>query len=498
MYDLIWDPWWFTEEKQATNDPEQVILWGCGPGFIVRSEDAAKNWEDVTVYLTDPPNDWTDSPAPTAADLTYKQIHADIHHKDTFYVLAEWQNTAGSWRGWLLKTADDGKTWIWQALGSGGISQTYAFDSDADGWTFESGDDPGNTGVWDGTIGRTANGSLKTSLVAVAANDARWRLSAADGLVVRTGDTLSGYVRHNGDATGNHYVAINFTDATQVQGNVIHGDGNWQQSNLTIGAGDDGKVISKLLVNNNNGAGGAATDGWWDDVAVSIAGESIRPIAIDVDTEDGSRLYVTVWDSTNLALRVFNSSLALQRTYSLGAASEAEVTLRTYFVVPRTPHYPEVADFGDYCYVFGRWSEIGTGTVWHLARSIDAGVSLTNIGDGTWTTERVGGLLVGDSGNEIYAFLNAGSPALWRIQDAGGAWSNINSLPFDLEFEAVSRHGGDSADLLIGNKNASSVQGAWLNLDYDQAWYDATGPAGQRLPTLADGGGGITSIIWIT
>lgn len=116
MQYLIWDPWWFTSEKQGTNDPEQVILWASGLGFVVKSEDAGKTWEDLTQNIDDPPNTAGDSPAPTVADVTFKRVHGDIHTKDEFFFIVEWEPTANDWRGWAIKTTDDGVNWSWASL----------------------------------------------------------------------------------------------------------------------------------------------------------------------------------------------------------------------------------------------------------------------------------------------------------------------------------------------------------------------------------------------
>lgn len=116
MQYLIWDPWWFTSEKQGTNDPEQVILWSCGLGFVVKSDDAGKTWENLTQNIDDPPNTAGDSPAPTVADVTFKRLHGDIHTKDEFYFIVEWEPSTDDWRGWILKTADDGITWTWTTI----------------------------------------------------------------------------------------------------------------------------------------------------------------------------------------------------------------------------------------------------------------------------------------------------------------------------------------------------------------------------------------------
>jgi hypothetical protein len=81
-------------------------------GFIVKSDDAGKTWQDLTQNIDDPPNTFGDSPAPTVADVTFKRVHGDIHTKNEFFFIAEWA-TVDDWRGWVLKTTDDGITYSW-------------------------------------------------------------------------------------------------------------------------------------------------------------------------------------------------------------------------------------------------------------------------------------------------------------------------------------------------------------------------------------------------
>jgi hypothetical protein len=83
---------------------------------VVKSEDAGKTWQNLTQNITDPPNTVGDSPAPTVADVTFKNISGDIHTKDEFYLIVEWEPTATDWRGWIIRTTDDGVNWTWGAL----------------------------------------------------------------------------------------------------------------------------------------------------------------------------------------------------------------------------------------------------------------------------------------------------------------------------------------------------------------------------------------------
>lgn len=112
--DLIWDPWWFTAFGNNSSNPEDVILWWSGLGFVRRSTDAGKTWDDLTQFIDDPPNPAVDSPAPTATTVTYRQISGDIHTFSEFYFIVDY-NVSG-WRGWMLKTDDNGVTWSWTTV----------------------------------------------------------------------------------------------------------------------------------------------------------------------------------------------------------------------------------------------------------------------------------------------------------------------------------------------------------------------------------------------
>lgn len=113
---LIWDPWWFTAFGNNSTNPEDVILWWSGDGFVRRSIDAGKNWDDLTPLIDDPPNSAADIPAPTTADVIFRTMHGDIHANGTFYCIVEWEPAANDWRGWMLTTADNGSNWTWAAF----------------------------------------------------------------------------------------------------------------------------------------------------------------------------------------------------------------------------------------------------------------------------------------------------------------------------------------------------------------------------------------------
>ena len=111
--DIIQDPFWRT--RQATVDPTYSILLKCGSGHVKRSTNAGVSWSDITPS-TDPPNDASDSPAPTKTSVTYFRLDASIINQGEFTALARWQNSADEWRSWIAFTDDDGATWSWKSL----------------------------------------------------------------------------------------------------------------------------------------------------------------------------------------------------------------------------------------------------------------------------------------------------------------------------------------------------------------------------------------------
>ena len=113
---LIWSPWWFTAFENNSSNPEDVVLWWVGTGYIRKSLDAGKNWSDITQFIDDPPNTAGDSPAPTTADVTFKQMSGDIHTLGEYFCIVEWEPAANDWRGWIVRTVNDGVTWVWVTL----------------------------------------------------------------------------------------------------------------------------------------------------------------------------------------------------------------------------------------------------------------------------------------------------------------------------------------------------------------------------------------------
>lgn len=519
--DVIWDPWWWI--KQGTTDPEQSIMWGCGPGFVVWTNSAGKAWSDITPNMDDPDLSLFPgiSSSPTTADLVFKQVHGDIHHQDRFYVLAEYLD-GSDWYGWMYVTEDDGATWESHGLGSAqgamDCDETYCY---ATYWrmvdysssqkvitaagTF-SGDagDPTTefehvyiTGLGDlGTqlkIDCDMGGYVSGSALTVNVHST----SEPPDAVCQNGWFL-GSIDMQYSPDGSSWTTFGGSRSWADESGVM----SWNAAATCDGAFRYVRLLSRPTFESGD------CDGWlmWiDSVRVSnvlatdpSAGGAGRPLAMDVDTEDGTRVYVTFWsqDTGNIEIYQYDVSGGMTgldstaASSTLGAASEAQVEAKDYWAAPRTPHYPGVAGFGDYVYAFGHWND---GADQHLHLSTDGAASFSDIGDGAWTTERAGAMDTWSDGNELYIFLNdPADPTLWRSLDAGSTWALLGSLPFNVEFEAMYRFYGGNTRFIIGCNTAFAAMAGWQDYPYEDGWTDATGS-----PSLPTASGFISAIVWV-
>ncbi len=110
--DLIADPW--SAFKQGAG-AEKTIVWACGKNFLIRSEDAGKNWGNRTSYLDTPdPPQW-EGETNTLANTTMIRLQASIFTENQLFVLARWQHTGSAWHSAIAKSAD-GFTFVWHNL----------------------------------------------------------------------------------------------------------------------------------------------------------------------------------------------------------------------------------------------------------------------------------------------------------------------------------------------------------------------------------------------
>lgn len=109
------------------NNLDATGLYAAGNGFLAASSDGAQNWTDLTSGMGTPPNPHGDSPAPAASDLNYKFIVANPYSANEIIAQAEWTNTGGDYRSWVVRR-DNSLTWTWtaSASGEGGIDPETA------------------------------------------------------------------------------------------------------------------------------------------------------------------------------------------------------------------------------------------------------------------------------------------------------------------------------------------------------------------------------------
>lgn len=501
VLDLIWDPWWFV--KVGNRDPQNVILWACGPGFIARSPNAGLSWQDWTP-TTDPPNTWEDTTPPTASTVTYKQLHGDMYHENTFYALVEWQEPAtDKWRGWVAKTENDGISWTWYALGYVASPPAWTFDTDMEGWEeWKEGPNPWQYAKFTDQDGSPSPGSIETY------GHFHWDYNYSVGPkkqglghTIGGGTTLTYRYRLVSktvvEGGGWHALTVRVTTDVGQRTQIIElqgvSPGGWINKTFNLGA-YNGEIIQEIRFENNVGHDVRCIIRLDTIQLNNLAGAGdVRPLAMDLDLENGSRLWLTVWRGNNTLYlqrrNAANMGMLLQKSF--GTATEGEVANKTYFIVPRAPFVLGGSGFGNYVWIYGRWND---GGLKHLAYSNDGGATITNKSCASWdVNHRIGALSVLYDNTTITAFVNhAATPRLWKSVNQGVDWTDHNSMPFNIEFDAATRCTWAADEVFIGRNGAGAQMAAWILSPWDGSWTDGTGDPG--LPTES---GAITSIIWV-
>lgn len=114
---------------------------------------------------------------------------------------------------------------------------------------------------------------------------------------------------------------------------------------------------------------------------------------MDLDSEDGTRLWMVVWksDDTLWLQKRTVSTLATEAEYDLGGANQAEMEAQTYWAHPHTPPFDK-----DYCVVFGRMNApAGLSGIQHVILTTTGGTSFSSVENG-WGSDVCGALLVGE------------------------------------------------------------------------------------------------------
>lgn len=376
---------------------------------------------------------------------------------------------------------------------------TWTFASGKEGWTLR--DDSTGSGAFSTITYDGAAAALEQHafVPAIAGRLSRgWALSPTLGVTVVNGDTIamdvSALTGSSLSDTTRRVKAI-YTDETSEEQTAV-GQGAVTVT-LTMSATKTLDHIELVAVEVGNG--GADTEfSWFCDLlevrlttAAAFVGTGERPLELDVDLAGGNKIWATKWKDGGLFLTEHSSALALQNTFAIATGTTAtavDITNRTYYMTPYAPPFFGTAGLDDIVYLFGRWDDSG---VAHLEKSVDGGASFSDIGDsGTWGAGWVGGFFADDA-NTLFAFVNGGSRALYRSIDAGSSWTNLSSLPFDIDPGGVSKH--PDGRILIINRNAGAQMAAYAESPDYSSWIDATGS-----PNFPTAGGGSNSIIWIT
>ncbi|MHC4621176.1 MAG: hypothetical protein ACYTEQ_25800 [Planctomycetota bacterium] len=391
---------------------------------------------------SDPPNSWSDSPAPTFADLTITQRTDNIHQNGHHYFICIWQNSGGDWRSWLLKTEDDGASWVWRqiqkpeiaddgyiypvsisyAVGvTPGTEQNIIGEPNGQYVNFCGNPNP-PCGSWLGELcveyGVVLNvGTLVTIKVWSALTDGAQSMSRCRWGPGGTGiDSFLWY--HNGvDPFGTRYTKVgtkSYGSGSHTEAHVHFGDqGGFPDPGDTWGGFDTIGVLAS---------------------SINASPPGTKSLWMDVDSEDGTILWMTVWtDEDTLVLQKRNTSdLALVTEYALGDCTEAQLNAGTYYAAPHCPEFSNQR-----CYVFGRMqAPQGLADPSHLIQTTDAGTSFsaieTGLGTSVITNLRANG--TNDGTRTLFAIVSAAaaSPYLYSGVESLAQISQLTDLPSGL------------------------------------------------------------------
>jgi hypothetical protein len=173
---------------------------------------------------------------------------------------------------------------------------------------------------------------------------------------------------------------------------------------------------------NFTGIGGFPVPGqyqaWIDTIGVNAADlgatqSEARPIWMDVDSEDGSLLYLTMWNGENdeLELWIYNTSdfTPADSRISLGGCTLAQLNAKTYWAAPHTPAFNQ-----DYIYVFGRMNAPqALANPEHIIESNDGGATWASVENG-WGADYCGAFRAEgatDGARTFYAVRNIAAAA---------------------------------------------------------------------------------------
>jgi hypothetical protein len=381
---------------------------------------------------------------------------------------------------------------------------TWSFESDFEGWTFfdnSSSAFPGKNAcpTCSDTRSHVSGAIQHTMVVSSLANVCGWGQHSSPTLnaTIANGDTIEVDVSATSDSNNeNRIITAFYTDTTSEETNISLSAANTTTLTLTQNKTLDFILFETVRCTSGTASGSTHSSDILEvrlTTATEFVGTGERPLELDVDLAGGDKIWATKWKNAGLFLTEHSSDLVLQNTFSIATGtttSVIDITNRTFYISPYAPGFFGTANLDDIIYIFGRWDD---GGVEHLAKSTDGGSTFSDIGDSaTWLTGWVGAFFATDA-NILFAFVNGASRALYRSIDGGTTWTNLSTLPFDVDPGGMSGH--PDGRILISNRDAGAQTAAYAEAPDYSSWIDATGSP--SFPTTTPGAGS-NAIIWIT
>lgn len=538
LLNLLWgyvDPW---SVKYGGGNPEKAHLWKGGLGFIRRSTDAGRTWEDVTP-LTDPPNSWNDVTAPTAATVYYNQGVPDFCNEKVHYWIAYYMEVGGAYRGYLLKTSDNGRSWNWYNMGSDHLTATawnYPVratevdflwcDNEDSGSPARTLVNPDNVSADDGAAGgariaytgKSATGSFASRIIQFHFDG--W--FSLDPAVLDGGINIEAQLQTSvdtmtiADSTYIHLtVAVGeFSNCYGYGSDYLDWDGNVEgyppsvpdTKNKAMDLMTPRRSIWITIVEDSPGAAGYTGSGYhqhlFDYIKIYPGAiyTQVWPTAIDIDKKTGRFLYVSTWEGKRTQLRIYDTEDSLVdpafiRTVAAHDVLKTDMESRAYWVAARALNDAAHADYEAHILVYGLWPR--TATLRDQLIAIEAVKARTDfvdflayLDDASWlTSEWLGGSAWLEHDHIVVVLMRTGGAncEVWETTDFASNWNLRSEIPFisgaskGVEF-GMSVHRGTAKIMAAGDRTGDKIFSQ--DADYDSAWTDIS-PGGSPTKIVA-------------
>lgn len=164
-----------------------------------------------------------------------------------------------------------------------------------------------------------------------------------------------------------------------------------------------------------------AADDYKTKIELSGGGNNNKALGVSLSKGIGDVIYVTYWDTTQLAVTVFQTDFTPLGSYSLGLCTEAQLAAKTYIAFPYVP-------FGEdeFCYFYGRMNDPASLGTCHIIYTDDLAQTYYLLENGFGSGYC--GAFIDDFG-AIYAIRNAGNQAKLYTGDIDGSLSVVSTIP---------------------------------------------------------------------